>query len=377
MLGTKRRLWILLMIGFMGLISLAGVITARLFDLNINIQNPYYFGTNYQSRFSYDNGTSIVTLEFDSIVVDETYSICNITIDSSSIFTYNVSPEGYYIDPIDGETRNFSIFWVGLVGIINGTGSETVEQAGHTYGIIDIIGILGAPNTPYNLTVTTVYNYWPEEPGLFGAHKSVLYEVRDSNNVKVAIGEIDYTSGMLFYAHIGAGNIRYLKLEDTDFPIARNRLTGIPIVTVVAIATPIVVFFYLYFKKKEPREKLIDTMFLICVGEVVIIVDIFIDVWMYAFIPGGMIGNMVLHAALASVLAVYALYRKVGLKWVIPAFVELLFIYAMCSYTGDSYVPHLTAFMGLSISYLCLLWITGYERIPSKSRLGKIISEFI
>ncbi|MHA1651461.1 MAG: hypothetical protein ACTSYB_14825, partial [Candidatus Helarchaeota archaeon] len=116
---------------------------------------------------------------------------------------------------------------------------------------------------------------------------------------------------------------------------------------------------------------------LIALGEAVFIVDIMVDVWMYGTIPGGFVGNIVLHGILAGCIAAYALWRKIGFKWAIPAILEIIFLIAMVGATSDSYVPHLTAFMGLMISWLCLLWAMGYKRVPSKSELGKLVSEFI
>ena len=80
---------------------------------------------------------------------------------------------------------------------------------------------------------------------------------------------------------------------------------------------------------------------------------------------------------LTCCIAAYAIWRKIGFKWSIPAILEILFLIAMVGATNDLYVPHLTAFMGLTISWLCLLWAMGYKWIPSKSKLGKLVSEFI
>lgn len=374
MLSSRRRLFILMTILISGGISLSGVMLARIFNLSTNIQNPLYFGTSHHARFLYDNGTADLSLDFDSIPIDITRTLCNITF-GSSIYTYNVTPEGYYIDPIAGPTKNFSIFWIGLIGMINGTGSETVEQVGVSYSIFDPIGILGTPNTEYNLTVIATYSYWPEEPGLHGAQMSLKYEVHDLNRTQIASGELDYTCGMLFYAYIGADNLRSLKLLETDFDISRNRLSGIMVVIVVNITIPVVIFSYLHFRKKEPREKLLDTTFLVIAGEAVFMVDIMIDVWLYATL--GLTWNLILHTCIAGVFAAYCLWRKIGLKWTIPAFMEIAFIYAMTTFTGDSYVPHLTAFMGLIITWLCLIWISGYKRIEDEKKLDKIISEFV
>jgi hypothetical protein len=143
------------------------------------------------------------------------------------------------------------------------------------------------------------------------------------------------------------------------------------------IAGPVGVFLFLHFIRKEPLEKNLETTFLIALGGGTLFVDIVIDVWFYATIPGGLRGNQILHLLMVGAFAAYALWKKVGLKWVTPAFLEVAFLFAMVRFTGDSYVPHLTAFMGLLATWLAFIFVSGYKRIPAKTKLGKIISEFI
>ena len=369
---TRRRLIILLVVIISAGLALSSVLIARTLNLETNLQDPQYFTTAYHSRFRYDNGTHVLYLDFDSIPVDATYSICNITLNGAPWGEFNVTPDGRYIDPVHGATNNYTIFWV---HIVEGAGSETMDHIGHNHSIFDPVGFLGAPNTEYVLTITENYVYWAEEPPLHGAQFSLKFDVRDLSDVKVAQGEMDYTCGMLFIIEIGAGNLRTAELIDTDYLISRNRLTGWTWALIFAVGTPIVAFCFLHFRKKESLEKNLETTLLIALGEAVFITDIMIDVWMYA--PLGFVGNLILNGCLTGALAAYALWRKIGLKWVIPAALEIAFLFAMVFFTSDAYVPHLTAFMGLTISWLCLIWASGYKRIPSETKMGKLISEFV
>jgi hypothetical protein len=312
-------------------------------------------------------------LHFGSYPINATHSICNVSYGEISKQFY-VNQTGNIYDSSGKITNNFTIFWV---HIVIGAGSETVNHIGRNFSIFDILGILGAPDTEYMLTITENYVYWAEEPGLHGAQFSLKFEIRDLNGVRVAKGELDCTCGMLFIIEIGAGNLRTLQLIDTNYDISRNRLTGWPVSLITAIITPILVFCFLHFYKKEPLEKNLETTLLIALGETAFIVDIMIDVWMYATIPGGFIGNLIIHGIVAGCIAAYALWRKIGFKWAIPAILELAYLIAMLGFTSDSYVPHLTAFMGAMLSWLCVLWAMGYERVPSKSKLGKLVSEIV
>jgi hypothetical protein len=122
-------------------------------------------------------------------------------------------------------------------------------------------------------------------------------------------------------------------------------------------------------------EKLIDTIFLVGLGGAVFAIDIFSDVWMYAIF--GFLGNIILHGAVLIGGLIFSLLRGYKLKWLIPGLLEIAFLLPMYGYIGEPYAPHITAFMGLTMSFLVLLWLTGYPRQKNKSKLGKIISQAI
>ena len=377
MFTTKRRLVIILIVILSAGFSLSSVIIARLVDLNVNAQDPLYFDSSYHSRFLYDNGTVIQNLDFDSIPLEmSSRAICNVTLNGMPFGEFNVTSDGRYIDPILGETHNFTIFWLHIVAP-DSMGSEMTVHVGENYSIFDPVGVLGAPNRTYTLFITENHVYWAEDPSLHGAQYSLKFEIRDLNDVKVGEGELDFTSGILFRLNIGAGNLRTLKLIDTNYVISRNRLAGWPWTITFAIASPLIVFMYLFYRRKEPLQIALNTATLVAIGSAAFIIDIMIDVWMYATIPLGFTGNLIIHGTMIGILIVYVMWQKVGVKWVIPAILELLFLGAMVGYTGDSYVPHLTAFIGVILTWLCLVWVTGYERIPSKRKFGKLISEVV
>jgi hypothetical protein len=104
-------------------------------------------------------------------------------------------------------------------------------------------------------------------------------------------------------------------------------------------------------------------------------VDIYVDVWLYAIF--GFMGNLLLHIGVAIGLLAICFYQNYKIKWTIPAFLEVAFLLPMVLVVGDNYVPHLTAFMGLIITWLIMVYISGYPSQPkSKTKLGRLLSEF-
>ncbi len=370
---TKRRLLILIILIVMGVIPVTAIVMARVLNLDTNLHDPLYFDSATTSDFRFYNGTHLTNLAFDAIPVNATHAQANITLGTTT-YLYNVTPDGRFIDNTV-TTNNYSIFWVHIV-VTGSTGSETTDQIGRVFSIWDNIGILGAINTAYNLTITGKSTYWPEEGPLHGAQFSLIFEVRDAGNGLIATGEMDFTCGMLFILNIGDGNgLTTLKLVNTNYDISRNRLTGIPWVIAVNIGMPCIVFAYLHFKKKEELDLTIETTFLVAMAGVTILVDFFIDIWYYA--PLGRSGNLYLHLGIVGIYVIFCLWRKIHLKYVIPAFLEVAYVFTITLVTGDSYVPHLTAFMGLTVTWLIMLWVSGFKHRESKSKLGKLISNFV
>jgi hypothetical protein len=356
-------------------IALGSVLIARFLDLGTNVQDPLYFDSPTSSRFTWDNGTTTQTMDLISTPINQTHSFCNISLNGQPSAWFLVNQSGQYIDPTTNQpTNNHTIFWVHIIAT-GSVGSETSDQVGKNYSIFDPIGLLGAPNTEYVLTITAKYVYWAEEAGLHGAQFSLKFDVRTLGGVKIAEGEMDKTCGMLFILKISNGDFQTVELIDTNYDISRNRLTAWPIAIGLAIGAPIVAFCFLHFRKKWELKDNLTVTLLIALGLVTFIFDFMVDIWMYA--PLRLAGNLIAHILIAAGFAAYVIWKKLGFKWVIPAILEILFVGVITAATGDAYVPHLTAFMGLTISWLCILWASGYERPESTTKLGKIFSEFI
>ncbi len=372
MLTTKRRFLIVLLVILGAVIAVGAIVITRIANTSINEIDPLYFKSPYKSTFYYNNGTDTFYINFETYQIADNYTTCRITA-GSMVYYYNYTFDGFYIDPITGKTNNQSVFWL---HIVRGLGSETVQLVGSSYYIYDQLGILGAANGSYIATITGNIVYWPTEAPLHGAQASFIITITDLSGKIVASGEIDLTCGIVFKLTIGSNAYRVLQLIDTNYVISRNRISAFWPLIISAIVTPIAAFIYIYyFKKNYSKEDLIDTVFIIAFGEVSLIVDFYIDIWMYAIF--GFSGNMIIHLMIIVVGAVFSVIRRYKLKWLIPSILEVLFVSCMVMFVGESYVPHMTAFMGITISWLILLWLSGYNRQKSKSLKGRIMSNLV
>lgn len=374
MLSTKTRLGIFLTYVITASITIFIIIAPALIDFGFNEQDPLYFDGEQSSTYQYHNTEEEIDLDIEVTNVGSESSECTFKFgdeEQDAEFTH----DGYYIDPTYGETKNQSIFWV---HIVEEERSEGKDYTGETYHIYDPIGILGPKNTEYIIEITEADAYWTDEAPVHGAQFSLVFDIKDTEGKRVGIGEMDKTCGKVFQIEKGG---RSLKLTNTNYEISRNRLAAIiPMFVLIGLmSVGTFVYFYLFRMKKRGEEvsseKLIDTIFLVGLGGAVFAIDIFSDVWMYAIF--GFLGNIILHGAVLIGGLIFSLLRGYKLKWLIPGLLEIAFLLPMYGYIGEPYAPHITAFMGLTMSFLVLLWLTGYPRQKSQSKLGKIISQAI
>jgi len=373
MLSKRRRISILLIILVASGIALGALLIGRVLNVGISTQDPLFFDRPMFAQYAYNNGTHQMILGFSVTDVRTGESSCLIRYGSVSQ-EVNYTHDGYYIDPTTGTpTENQSLFWI---HIITGIGSEIASYEGKTYNIFDPIGIIGAPNISYTITITEKHVYWPEEAPLHGAQFSLLFIIHDLSGVQIGVGEMDGTCGLIFTMQLGSSNYQCMQIVNTNYDISRNRFSAIIAVVIVLIITTIVIYAYVFYKKKfkqwkEPKEDTVDTLFLMIFGAITLLVDIFNDVWTYAML--GFWGNILVHSSIIVVGAIFCLYRGYKFTWLLPGILEIAFVISIVFAVGDSYVPHLTAFMGLTVSFLWLLWLNE-TAIPE--RRAKLKSTF-
>ncbi len=370
MLKTKYRLFILLAIT--GTIAGASLVNQIAVYLNINPQDPLLFDKQQFASFSYNNGTNDRMLNLTVAQVETTWSNVSIQVDLIQSWI-NVTHDGFY-----NSTDRYTIFWLHVPNpLTSGIALGTI--IGTEFNITDPIGLIGPAGTDYKGIVTDKFVVWPTESGLDGLHGAqyafqiTFYNM--SNNAVIAQGVYDQTVGMLFSLEGGSPFIQ-VELVSTDYPISRNRMMSWP--WALGLSAGITVLAFIYMKKKTELESetINEITLLMAAGVAAINVDIYVDVWLYAMF--GFMGSILLHVGVTIGLAAVCFYQRYKLKWTIPALLEVAFILPMVYAMGDPYVPLLTAFMGLVITWIAMLFIAGYPKQPeSKRKLGKLISEFV
>lgn len=371
MLSTKKRVLVVIFVALGTLIGLAGVGMARLLD--INQKDPLFYDRPKFVDYNYHDGTDDGKLTFEVISIGESTSVVKGTLDGVPR-NFTVTHDGKFMNASGQQV----FFWIHG---IEGTFELIFEGVSHyntTYEVIDPVGLMGAVNETYNLTILDYTNYWSREPNLDGAQASAKYEVRNGSGVLVAEGILDITCGLIFTMQISNGNFKTIEIYNTNYEISRNRYAHINVAIPTAIILPIVFYLLIWKVKKlkvEDKDERLEMTMLVALGGASIMVDIHVDVWFYARL-GSLGANLLLHGLVFGALAAFCIWKKYGLKWVVPEILEFGFIIGM-SVADSSYVPYLTAFMGLLISWFFILVASGYQRNRSKSKLGKLVSEFV
>ena len=375
MISTKKRILLILLPSIAILIGGIPTVIARIGNLGTNVHDPLFFDRAMYVKYRYDNGT-LDTGELSIKVTDvgSTTSTVKATVNGASQ-TFTVTHDGFFVDG-DKTTSNQTFFWIHIVDT-DTLGSEFIPQIGKTHQIIDPIGIFGIVNQEFNLTTTGFVNYWSTEPAIDGAQASISFIIT-KNGQTVAEGIMDRTCGLIFKMQISAGSYRTLEIISTNYDISRNRWSSFFTVLAAVIALPIVAYIVFWKTKRfniEDKEERIELSILLGVGTTAIFVDIWIDVWFYARL-GSYWGNFILHACCTGAFLAICIWKKYGLKAVIPAILELGFVTGM-SFADNNYVPYLTAFMGLMMSWIFMVILSGYKPHESRSLKGKIAKSII
>jgi hypothetical protein len=366
MLKTKHRFLILASIALS--VAAASLVNQIAVYLDINPKDPLYFAEQNSATFQYNDGLlPNKTLIFS--VAEITPSWTNVTIEIDSIEWIPMTSEGF----LNGTDR-YTIFWLHVPNpLISGNFGITI---GRVFNVTDPVGLIGEKGINYTAIVNRKLVLWPLTPGLHGAQYA--FEVtfyNASNNAVIAQGIYDSTCGMLFELKGGSPYIQ-LDLLQTNYPISRNRMASWP--WALGLSAGVTIVAYILMKKKWELEedKINEIILLMGAGVAVCMVDVYVDVWLYAIF--GFMGNILLHLSVAFGLLAICFYQRYKIKWTIPAFLEVAFILPMTLFMGDPYVPHLTAFMGLVITWLMMIYISGHPKQPkSETKIGEFISEFV
>ncbi|MHA1266104.1 MAG: hypothetical protein ACTSRS_12805 [Candidatus Helarchaeota archaeon] len=368
MLKTKHRF--LLLLAIVATIGGASLVNQVAVYLNINPQDPLLFDrTQMFAMFSYNDGFTEMPMTLLVTHVETNWANVSVTIGSST-FWMTVTPDGF----INATSFN-TLFWLHVPNPLT-SGTSFGINLRTVFNVTDPIGLIGPAGVNYTAIVEDKLVYWPTEYHLHGAQYSFIVVFRNmSNNAIVGQGMYDSTCGLLFSLQGGSPYTEIL-LIDTNYEISRNRMMSWP--WALGLSTGITILAYLYMKKKTQLDNEIiqEITLLMGAGVAVAMVDVYVDVWLYTTF--GFMGNLLLHLSVAFGLLIICVYQGYKIKCTIPAFLEVAFLIPMVLFMGENYVPHMTAFMGLFISWLIMIFISGYPPQPkSATKIGRFLSEFL
>ena len=348
-----------------------------------NEEDPLFFGKNNYANFYYNNGTlgNNEILSITSIIINNTHSNVSIKIDNILQGSFFIHPNGtvYQKGKCQG---NYSIWWLHVSNPMLNFGQGTMP--GTIYSVVDPTGFLGTIGENYTVIVDRKLVYWPTDikfSFLLGAQASFIISVYSDQ--KIAEATLDLTCGLVELWDGGQNSRQTLALYETNYPISRNRINAFSSVWVFGIVIIAITYLFMRVDWKNKllsrihlnSEKRNDVTLLMSVGLIAIGIE-YVDIWFYC--PLDIIGNVILHSCFIGLLGIVCLIQRKRFVWLIPAFLEVAFILAMTFFVGDPFVPHLTAFMGSTISWLCLIWVSGNENIwnEGKTWIGKFLSKF-
>ncbi|MHA1649005.1 MAG: hypothetical protein ACTSYB_02335, partial [Candidatus Helarchaeota archaeon] len=272
MLKTKHRVFILLSITLA--IGAASLVNQIAIYLNINPQDPLFFNESNTAIFKYHNGTEEKTLNLTVAELYGTWSNVVVTIDSENWFI--TTPEGYV-----SNTDRYPIFWLHVSNPLT-SGLSFGITPGMSFNVTDPIGLIGPDNMNYTAIIDRKMVLWPTEPGLHGAQYSFLVTFYNaSNNVAIAQGIYDSTCGLLFKLEGGSPYIQ-LDLQETTYPISRNRMMSWPWALGFSIGVVIVAYILMKKRWEFEEETIREITLLMTAGVAAGMVDIYVDVWLYA-----------------------------------------------------------------------------------------------
>ena len=367
MLKSKYRFYLLLAI--VATVASASLVNQIAVALNINPQDPLLFDKTHFAHFIYNDGFGDKLLDLQVAQVASTWANVSIYVDTIP-YWMNITHTGLY----ESTDRN-TIFWLHVPNPLT-SGVSFGITIGTVFNVTDPVGLIGLPRTNYTGIVEDKLVYWPLEMHLHGAQAAFWVTFYNaSNNAMVGRGLYDITCGMLFVLEGGSPFSRLILVE-TSYEISRNRMMSWTWALGLSVGITIIAYFYMKKKTQLDDDTIREITLLMGAGVAVLMVDIHIDVWFYAYF--GFLGNVLIHLSVAIGLAIICLYQGYKLKCIIPALLEIAFLIPMVYATGDPYVPLLTAAMGLLSSWIIMIFLSGYPKPPkASSKWDQIISEFL
>ena len=299
--------------------------------LNINPKDPTFFDKEYTARYRADGE---ILKQKGAYLELEARGKNTLRIVQDGLEQDFTIPEGEY-----------SIFWAYWPNPVVSLRSK-VDDAVNSSEVVDFPGILGRPGATYRMRMKERIIVWSK---VLDSQASYRIGLIDEAGREIATGIYDATCGLLFRLESHTGSLGVLELEETDFPISRNRNWQGLIAILWGIGVLIYQFLYLRRKVTEETRSLYSLKNeLVVFGIIAIWIDAFYDIWFFHYLwtPG--------LVAIHILAAVYVFWRF-GWWGIFPLF-ELAWAGAFMG-GKDSLVPQLTFFPGLIVTWVaCLLF---------------------
>ncbi|MFX0061830.1 MAG: hypothetical protein ACFFC7_06550 [Candidatus Hermodarchaeota archaeon] len=339
-----------------------------------NVKESYFFKTNHFASYRYRNASS----ETDSVltiqgqVVNQTHTSVIISINETIQGAFFVDPNGFVYQNGTLQEGAYSIWWVFVPNVFFVLGINP----GDSYDIIDPTGFLGISYQRYTMTVERKLVFWPYEPfqmdleGAQASFEAAIFE--ESTHKKVATAILDMTCGVIEqWDGVRNGDWYTLHLTSTSFLMSRHRnialifdvIFGILLCGAVLLLTTKSWETPTLSRFTRPKEERNEIFLLVFTGIIAGLIEM-IDIWFYLYL--GLSGSLILHLGFVFWCLIICRFNGYTYSCAIPAFLEVSFVFALGLVTGEPFVPSLTAFMGSTISWLCLIWFSGCEKYRSE-----------
>lgn len=323
--------------------------------LDVNVKEAYFFERPNVATYRYNNGTAgdeqVLVLRGE--VLNATARNVTLTVDGSLLGSFVASPDG----TLPGTGGAYSIWWLFIPNPV------LMKWGATEYNVVDPTGFLGVPGKNYTASVTGRSVYWPTEKfqaALLGAQAALDLVLLDDAGRVVAEARLDLTCGVIMEGRGDASGLgASLKLVETTFPMSRNRLVLLALGAALSIAFVLLALATSERKFGLSHEQRSEVVTLLSLGCAAILLEE-VDIWFY--VPFGEDGMQGLHLAFLACMAVACWRFGYGYKWLIPAATEVAFVFTITTFVGEPFVPVLTANLGSTLSWVAMVWASGYER---------------
>ncbi len=389
MRNIKVRLFLILIV--LGVISFGFVLTVVVNALDLSSALPLYptlgkeagITAQYSVEESFQEKQleiTVASVEGDAAKVEEVFSANGEVLDTK---TFYLDSSTGYLQTTNNNEELFSLYWVNLYSLPLAEGQSIPKRdlPGLEFKAKDSTGLIGNVGEDYIIRITDTFVWWSDN---LNSQASVRVEVESlkSNGEIVARGVYDLTSGQLFQmTFFKDAKFNDLELLKSNFPHSKNRYYVNNTIIITSIL--VMLFFLIYAFIIRNREGVngkqsgkLDTMqnpsipqafastkflVLLGLGLLTFYVDIIVDIWFYSYV--GTSGLVIIHILLLLLYVVSFFYvlGKDRIRFLLIGLIELGFPLTFYVAVEPTIWPAISTFPGLSIMWLVLVFLEGYE----------------